>query len=859
MKSTAAGRNTVELYRRRLPSLALTTVATLSLVPASHSVGGYRVERIASGLNQPTYITQAPGDPANVVYFSERTRDALPGFDASNEMGRIWKYDVTTRTRTLVLDLDAVFPTRTVTNDTGLQSIAFHPDFNTVGSSGFRKMYVSYSERGSTAVNHVEEFDITAGGTASFNHRVLRYTNGSQNNHTVNWIGFDPTATGAARNHLYISTGDGAFGLSYNSGAVSNGRPSQNPGSVRGKMLRVDISPGMDAYPTNADRNYGIPPTNPAVPAGGLGEMYITGLRNVSRASFDRANGDLYMGDVGENFVEELDFLKAGTNPAAGPPVDYGWPLKEGTQNSTIGGIPSGLDRNANPFTGAPALNPIQQFAHTAGGNAIIGGYVHRGPISELAGKYFYADYVPGRIYQLDFDRNTPTTSFNGNNGNLTEMTLRFNSRVFDPTDPTYVGNSNVADLPGIDHLVSFGEDNAGNFYIVDFGPGTGFSGQYPGAGLGEIFKLVIGSIGGTWNVDANGNWYTVANWTPGGVPGLAGDSATFGNVITAPRTITNEAAQTVSTLTFNSAHSYTINGPGTLTLQGLSPAVVNVSSGTHTIAAPVALPGDLTINTSAPSAEIYFTWSTTNAGDSAVTKLGPGLAQFVSLRAGALTVSEGTVRISQKVEPNSVAGTSVLKDLVIGDGGGDGKLDLTNNSMVIDYTGPVGTLVNDTRLNLLNGRMITSITDATRGLGYGDNAVLGMTSFGGVNVDASSLLVKFTYVGDSNLDGQVDITDLGNLATAWQTSGVWTDGDFDYSSFIDITDLGLLATNWQAGVGEPLKSTGSDPLAFEQAIASLGLPGAPVPEPAAALVLLGLSSSFVTTSRRRGQRPRFS
>jgi hypothetical protein len=143
-----------------------------------------------------------------------------------------------------------------------------------------------------------------------------------------------------------------------------------------------------------------------------------------------------------------------------------------------------------NPFTGAPTVGPVRQFGHTAGGNAIIGGYVYRGPVAELAGKYFYADFVPGRVWQLDFNRDTNPSAFNGANGTLVEVTAAWNNLVVDPSDPSYTAA--IGALFGIDHLVSFGEDNAGNLYIVDFGHGTGFQGQYPGAGLGEIFRVTL-------------------------------------------------------------------------------------------------------------------------------------------------------------------------------------------------------------------------------------------------------------------------------------------------------------------------------------------------------------------------------
>jgi hypothetical protein len=406
-------------------------------------------------------------------------------------MGKVWRYDVNTRAKTAVLDLSS----RLVTEDAGLQTIAFGPDFNTPGAATYHKMYVSSAEPGprlTPAVNRVEEYTMAADGTFGSPRVILQYNNNTFNNHTVNWVGFDPNATGAARNNLYISTGDGSYTLPYNGGTSPGGRPSQNPNDVKGKLLRVDVS-GSDAYPSDALRNYAVPSDNPiprynaahpAAPISGLGEVYVTGIRNASQLSFDRATSDVYVGDVGEVRVEEVDFLKAGGNPDR-PPADFGWPQREGTQGSGISGAPQ---TKTNPFTGVTSLEPLRQFNHSAGGNAVIGGYVYHGPVASLTGKYVYADYVSGRVWQLDFDRDTDPSSFNGSNGILTEVTSQWNGLVVDPNDPSYTPA--VGDLFGIDHLVSFGEDNAGNLYVVDFGYGTGFNGQYPGAGLGEIFRI---------------------------------------------------------------------------------------------------------------------------------------------------------------------------------------------------------------------------------------------------------------------------------------------------------------------------------------------------------------------------------
>src|SRR5688500_17126186 len=125
----------------------------------------YRIERIASGLNQPTYITQAPGDPANILYFTERTSNTIAGFSPVNDMGKVWRYDVNTRSKTLVLDLSS----REITNDDGLQTIAFSPDFNTPGTPTYRKMYVSSAEYPTPggARSRVEEYTMSPSGTFS--------------------------------------------------------------------------------------------------------------------------------------------------------------------------------------------------------------------------------------------------------------------------------------------------------------------------------------------------------------------------------------------------------------------------------------------------------------------------------------------------------------------------------------------------------------------------------------------------------------------------------------------------------------------------------------------------------------------
>jgi T5SS/PEP-CTERM-associated repeat protein len=182
-------------------------------------------------------------------------------------------------------------------------------------------------------------------------------------------------------------------------------------------------------------------------------------------------------------------------------------------------------------------------------------------------------------------------------------------------------------------------------------------------------------------------------------------------------------------------------------------------------------------------------------------------------------------------------------------------KLDLADNDMIIDYTGgsPVATiqalLQNARAGGTWTGAGITSsaANASTFALGFGDNTQLGKATFDGQSVDPTCVLVKFTYYGDANLDGQVDVSDLGALASHWQSGAMWPGGDFDYDGSVNVNDLGLLASNWQAGVGNPLTPT-ARPWALGDALAAYGLPSNAVPEP----MCLGLVSLAILSVRRR-------
>jgi hypothetical protein len=172
------------------------------------------------------------------------------------------------------------------------------------------------------------------------------------------------------------------------------------------------------------------------------------------------------------------------------------------------------------------------------------------------------------------------------------------------------------------------------------------------------------------------------------------------------------------------------------------------------------------------------------------------------------------------------------------------GTVDL-NNALIVDYTGtsPLNDLASQ-----IGTHIVSSSADAAHRIGYAEASVLGVGSFAGQTVDSTSAILQLSFAGDSNLDGKVDVTDLGSLATHWQSSADWFGGDFNYDGFVDVSDLGLLATNWQAGV-----SGGSPPGAasLTQALTSVGLGGTNIPEPVGLPTLLLLAGPLIHRRRR--------
>ncbi|HWQ11488.1 MAG TPA: PQQ-dependent sugar dehydrogenase [Roseiflexaceae bacterium] len=324
------------------PAAAPTQSAVLS--PPSPATGfpAIALRRVAGGLSNPLYLTHAGDGSGRVFVVEKRGRVVLLRDGAPAEPAFL---DITDRVGARA-------------NEQGLLSVAFHPRFR---ENGY--LYVNYTDqRGDTVVSR-----FTAAGDAAdaASETVLLAIDQPYANHNGGLVKFGPDG------FLYIGMGDGGSG----GDPHDNG---QNPQVLLGKLLRIDVDGGPP---------YGIPPDNPGAGGGELApEVWALGLRNPWRFSFDRATGDLYIADVGQNAIEEVNFAPAGT-PGG---VNYGWNRLEGSRCFR------GRACDPAAFTG-----PVTEYGHDLG-QSITGGYVYRGAsFPALQGVYLFADFVSGRIWGL--------------------------------------------------------------------------------------------------------------------------------------------------------------------------------------------------------------------------------------------------------------------------------------------------------------------------------------------------------------------------------------------------------------------------------------------------------------------------
>ena len=241
-------------------------------------------------------------------------------------------------------------------SERGLLGLAFHPNYPETPY-----FYVNYTDLSGTTV--VSRFQVSADdpNLADPNsEKVLLKISQPFANHNGGMIAFGPDG------YLYIGMGDGG------SGGDPQGN-AQNPQSLLGKMLRIDVDNG-DPYATPADNA-----------PNALPEIWALGVRNPWRFSFDRATGDLLIGDVGQNAWEEIDFLPAGISSG----LNLGWNYYEGTH-----------EFQGQPSAELQFVSPIFEYSHSGGQCSVTGGYVYRGQaLDAWQGVYLFGDYCAGVVW----------------------------------------------------------------------------------------------------------------------------------------------------------------------------------------------------------------------------------------------------------------------------------------------------------------------------------------------------------------------------------------------------------------------------------------------------------------------------
>jgi Glucose / Sorbosone dehydrogenase len=341
---------------------------------------GVRLAKIGD-FASPLYVTAPPGDNRRIFVVEQA--------------GRIVVVRGGKRLARSFLDIRSKV---TAGGEQGLLSMAFAPDYAQTG-----RFYVYYTERsGKEAIWEYRRAteDRADAGSARL---VLRMAD-PEPNHNGGLMVF------GADGLMYVGTGDGGGGDDQH-GARGN---AQSLGSLLGKILRIDPRP-------SADRPYTVPTSNPFVGrSGARSEVYAYGLRNPWRFSFDRATGDLSIADVGQDAVEEVDFVRQGR----GRGTNFGWRPWEGRSRN--------FDEPARG-----AIFPVITHTHRAGFCSITGGYVVRDrSVPALYGRYVYGDFCEGRIRAA---------------------TLRAGHRTTGRPLP----------LPRVGALSSFGEDASGRVYAT--------------------------------------------------------------------------------------------------------------------------------------------------------------------------------------------------------------------------------------------------------------------------------------------------------------------------------------------------------------------------------------------------------
>lgn len=329
-------------FRRALGGVLAFSIQVAMTVAASEPPSDLVLELVADGFAGPVAVTGAGDGSGRLFVVEQQGRIRIVGGGTFLDIsGRV----------------------DSTSNEQGLLGLAFHPDYS---NNGFFYVNYTYDPPGvNKDVTRVSRFAISAADpdlADPASEAILLEFEQDFSNHNGGDLHFGPDG------FLYIATGDGG-------GAGDPNDRAQDLGSLLGKLLRIDV---------DGPAPYAVPPGNPfAGVAGVRPEIWAYGLRNPWRFSFDRATGDLFIGDVGQGAVEEVDFQADASTGGE----NYGWSCMEGD-----------ILQNFNPCDGSPLTLPILVYDNGAD-CAVTGGFVYRGRIGGLHGRYVFGDYCSGKVW----------------------------------------------------------------------------------------------------------------------------------------------------------------------------------------------------------------------------------------------------------------------------------------------------------------------------------------------------------------------------------------------------------------------------------------------------------------------------
>jgi len=413
-----------------------------------------------------------PAKPATTNAAHARIQYLLPVPDGSGRLafndlrGLLYLTDVAGSPARVYLDLrreNVDFHNRDFPNEAGLLGFAFHPQFGQRGKPGYGKLYLAFSsgpdsgtaayldESGQNQESVLREWtmaDPAADTVRGASREVLRVGQFSPT-HNIGTIAFNPTASEGSADfgNLYVCLGDGG-------GRDDPKLNGQSLATPLGAILRIDPLDGRDG------QGYGIPADNPFLNVPGAApEIWAYGLRHPQQFSWDR-DGRMYIGDIGQDQVEEVNLGVAGGN--------YGWRLREGTfatafgvDAEQIGAVFPRPAKDPQPF-----VYPVAQYDHDEG-FAIAGGFVYRGErIGELRGKYVFSDIANGRLFAIDTDNLKP-----GEPSPIEEIRLLVDGREQSLAEVAGFANTyHGPEHPRVD--LRLGIDHAGELYLLTKGDG---------------------------------------------------------------------------------------------------------------------------------------------------------------------------------------------------------------------------------------------------------------------------------------------------------------------------------------------------------------------------------------------------